>query len=147
MMIEAKIQKINGSLIMPLSEKLLKFLEFNAKEGDILYLVPAGNGDLKIRKPFPKKQAMKTLITTADYLNAYSRGQISSGDVIRGLDMEGGFRELLELMSELELPLPRGQGEEDIVRKEVENAVPILKKQLELVEMKSAETELPGMDQ
>ena len=145
MMIEAKIQQVDDTLMMPISPKMLKKLEFDVKAGDTLYLVPARDGDLIIRKPTPEKRAIKTPITTADHLKAYSRGEISSGYVIKNLEMEGGFRQLLNLMCELKLPLPRGQGEEKIVRKEIDNVAPIIKKQLELAEMQSAEPEIPEM--
>ena len=80
---------------------------------------------------------MKTLVTIPDYLVAYSRGEISSGEAIRGIDAFEKyevfeFRELLDLTLKVGLSLPRNRGREDISRKEVEAALPILRKQLEL---------------
>ena len=145
-MIKAEIQEIDGSLMLPLSSKLLESLEFVVRKGDTLHLIPLNNGDLKIQKPNHK--TIRPLVSTADYLDAYSRGQISSGEAIRGMGAEGGFRELLDLMSELEYPLPRGQGKEDIIDKEIENAFPILRKYLKPVgqEFTDVETKLPEID-
>lgn len=76
---------------------------------------------------------MKQLITTADHLKAYSRGEVSSSHAIAGIGASG-FAELLQLMSECELPLPRGQGIEDIIEKEVQEGIPILRAIMEVEE-------------
>ena len=57
-MIEAKIHKIDDSLMLPLSPALLESLELDAKEGDTLYLAPIGNGELKMRMEDPEMQAL-----------------------------------------------------------------------------------------
>ena len=75
---------------------------------------------------------MRKLITTADHLKAYSRGEISSRDAINGIGASG-YRELLEVMCECGVPLPRGNGQEKEVEAEVEDVVPLLKRQLDLV--------------
>jgi hypothetical protein len=79
---------------------------------------------------------MKKPITTADFLEAYSRGEIGSGETIRGIGARD-FRHLLELMGVHNLPLPRGRGQEEDTEREVAIAVPLLQAQLNLVEGKS----------
>ena len=76
-----------------------------------------------------------------EHLHAYSQGEISSGAAIRGIGVDG-FRQLLELMIELEIPLPRDRGQEDIVKKEIEDATPIFKKQFELIKKRAAESQM-----
>ena len=75
---------------------------------------------------------MRKLITTADHLKAYSRGEISSRDAINGIGASG-YRKLLKVMCECGVPLPRGSGQEKEVAAEVEDVVPLLKRQLDLV--------------
>ena len=50
-------------------------------------------------------------------------------------------------MCEIGLPLLRGRGAEDIVQKEIEDVTPILKRQLELAEMETAESEIAEINQ
>ena len=70
---------------------------------------------------------MKKYITPLEHLHACSQGEISSGKAIKGIGADG-FRQLLDLMIELEIPLPRDRGQEDIVKKEIKDVAPIFKK-------------------
>ena len=85
-----------------------------------------------LRESTTQGAGMKKLITTADHLKAYSRGEISSRDAINGIGASG-YRELLHVMCDCGIPLPRGNGQERDVAAEVEDVVPLLKRQLDLV--------------
>ena len=74
--------------------------------------------------------AMKDgLVTTAQILKAYSTGVIPPGDVIHRLGLTG-FSDLMLVMGDHDLPLPRGAGEEDETAREVAEALPLLRANL-----------------
>lgn len=69
------------------------------------------------------------LITTANFLHAYSRGEISSSEAAKGIGVPG-YRELTALMADLDIPLPRGSSDPEETRREVEDVLPILRARL-----------------
>ena len=77
--------------------------------------------------------------TTAQYLQAYSSGEIGPEVVIQALQLSG-FRELCLVMSRHDLPLPCGKGREDEVEKEVREGLPLLKKILGIDTTEDQET-------
>ena len=68
---------------------------------------------------------MRKLITTAEFLEAYSQGDIGSREAMQGIGVDG-FRELLDAMADNGHPLPRGRGQEALVEVEVAKALPLL---------------------
>jgi hypothetical protein len=73
---------------------------------------------------------MPNLITTADFLRAYERGEISRFDAMRGVGVEG-YRPFTAALLGCGFHLPRGSEEE--TAREVADVLPILKRQLEEV--------------
>ncbi|CAN0575487.1 hypothetical protein [Pseudosulfitobacter pseudonitzschiae] len=69
------------------------------------------------------------LITTANFLHAYSRAEISSSDAIKGIGASG-YRELTQLMADLDIPLPRGAKDKAETQREVDDVLPILRERL-----------------
>lgn len=73
---------------------------------------------------------MPNPITTADFLRAYERGEISRFDAMRGVGVEG-YRPFTAALLGCGFHLPRGSEEE--TAREVADVLPILKRQLEEV--------------
>ncbi|MXX87877.1 MAG: hypothetical protein F4213_09505 [Boseongicola sp. SB0677_bin_26] len=69
------------------------------------------------------------LVTTAQVLEAYSRGAIPPEEAIRRLGVTG-FGDLMLVMADCEVPLPRGAGEEAETERELREALPILRANL-----------------
>ncbi len=65
------------------------------------------------------------LITTAEFLQAYSEGRIDSREAIHGIGVDS-FRDLLDAMVNCGFRLPRGRGREEQVEREVTEALPML---------------------
>ena len=57
-MFKAKIQKINGTLMLPLSPELLGALGLEVREDDTLYLESTGNGELEVRVSDPEMERL-----------------------------------------------------------------------------------------
>ena len=87
-----------------------------------------------------REKPMRKLITFEDFVIGYARGEISSGAAVKGIGAYG-FRELFELMSINGIPLPRGDGHENIIEKEINDVFPILKNQLDYLEARNAQTD------
>ena len=68
---------------------------------------------------------MKGLVTTSDFLVAYSEGKIGPEKAMEGIGVYT-FRELLNAMADNGHPLPRGRGRETEVEREVAEVLPIL---------------------
>ncbi|MCY3879041.1 MAG: hypothetical protein OXF74_07665 [Rhodobacteraceae bacterium] len=82
---------------------------------------------------------MTRLHTTAQYLKAYSQGEIGPEIVIEALCMRG-FGELLDAMARHDLSLPRGWGREKAVEREVRECLPLVRDLLGLGKPAGTET-------
>ncbi len=80
---------------------------------------------------------MTRLITTAQCLRAYSAGEIGPEVVIQSLQLSG-YRELFLTMARHDLPLPRDQGREAQVAREVREGLPLVR---QLLGLETIETE------
>ena len=69
------------------------------------------------------------LVTTAQVLEAYSRGVIPPEEAIRRLGVTG-FGELMLVMADCKVPLPRGAREEAETERELREALPLLRANL-----------------
>ena len=78
-----------------------------------------------------QENPIKLPFKTMNYLKDWSQGKISSIKAIDGLGIYV-FRELLDMTLQAGLSLPCGK--EDITRQEIEDVIPVLKKQLEFAE-------------
>ena len=83
---------------------------------------------------------MKRLITTTDFLKAYSEGKIGPEKAMEGIGIFT-FRELLNAMADNGHPLPRGRGREAEVEREVAEVIPVLAEALARAEAKRANAE------
>ena len=72
---------------------------------------------------------MTKLITTAQFLRAYSAGEIGPEEAIRGTGALG-YSHLFDAMARHRLPLPRGRGREEETAREIQDALPILRSAL-----------------
>ncbi|MFG6084216.1 hypothetical protein ACEUZ9_000465 [Paracoccus litorisediminis] len=70
---------------------------------------------------------MARLITTDDFLSAYSRGEIGSGEAMRGVGVDD-WRSFLNAVVTNGYHLPRDQGE--ITRRQIADVKPILEARL-----------------
>ena len=73
---------------------------------------------------------MTTLITTADFLRAYERGEIGRFEAMRGIGVDG-YRPFTAALLGSGFHLPRGSQEE--IDQEVADVLPILRRRLEEV--------------
>lgn len=69
------------------------------------------------------------LVTTAQVLEAYSKGVIPPEEAIRRLGVTG-FGDLMLVMADCKVPLPRGAGEEAETERELREALPFLRANL-----------------
>ncbi len=74
---------------------------------------------------------MTKLITTAQYLWAYSRGDIGPETAIEGIGVRG-FGALLDAMIANGVPLPRGRGREEETKREIRDGLPLMRQILGL---------------
>ncbi len=70
-----------------------------------------------------------SLVTTAEVLDAYSKGVIAPEEAVRRIGGMG-FGDLMRAMSDCQVPLPRGAGEEAETEREVREALPFLRANL-----------------
>ena len=80
---------------------------------------------------------MTKLITTSQFLQAYSEGSIGPEEAIRGIGGLG-YSHLFDSMARHDFPLPRGRGREKEIAKEVREGLPVLRAAL-FAEKKHAE--------
>lgn len=75
-------------------------------------------------------QPKRSLITTADFLRAYERGEISRFEAMRGIGVDD-YRAFTAALLGSGFHLPRGSEEE--TAREVADVLPLLRRQLEEV--------------
>jgi len=73
-------------------------------------------------------QPKRSLITTADFLRAYERGEISRFEAMRGIGVDD-YRAFTAALLGSGFHLPRGSEEE--TAREVADVLPLLRRQLE----------------
>lgn len=74
--------------------------------------------------------SMSRLITTSQFLEAYSAGSIGSHEAMQGIGVDS-FRDLLNAMADGGHSLPRGRGREKQIAREIAEALPLLTEALE----------------
>lgn len=84
---------------------------------------------------------MKTLITTADFLRAYERGEIGRSEAMIGIGVDD-YRSFTAALLNSGFHLPRGSEEE--TAREVADVLPILRQRLVEVGELSIEASAPG---
>ena len=80
---------------------------------------------------------MTKLYSTAQFLSAYSQGDIGPEVAIKGIGV-AGFGELLDTMIVHGIPLPRDRGREEQTEREIQDALPLVKELLDF-ELNAAE--------